>query len=404
MDLTADHNLIRRHNTALVLNTLRRQAPISRAELSAATGLNRSTISSIIKALLEDGLVVETTYQSDRIGRPGMQLELNPGGGFAIGLEIGVDFISVIAADFTAKTFWRHWESSDPDDGFLAIIQRAFDLTEMAFDAGREHGMNPLGIGIGLPGLVDCEKGILMFAPNLGWKEIPIKEPWEERFKLPVFVENEANAIALGEYYFGSANEAQTFLAINAGVGLGAGIMINGDIFRGSRGYAAEIGHVKLVPDGEPCNCGKRGCYETIIGPRAVVKRVKEELAQGAKSSILSEAGNDPEKINFEAVSDAAAAGDAVCLAALKEVGYNLGIVTANMVNVFNPELVILCGALSYAAEMLLPEVQKSVKENALELSQIGLEIIVSEFGPEAVVVGAVALVLDSIWREPAFA
>lgn len=348
--------------------------------------------------------MVETTYQSDRIGRPGMQLELNPGGGFAIGLEIGVDFISVIAADFTAKTFWRHWESSDPDDGFLAIIQRAFDLTEMAFDAGREHGMNPLGIGIGLPGLVDCEKGILMFAPNLGWKEIPIKEPWEERFKLPVFVENEANAIALGEYYFGSANEAQTFLAINAGVGLGAGIMINGDIFRGSRGYAAEIGHVKLVPDGEPCNCGKRGCYETIIGPRAVVKRVKEELAQGAKSSILSEAGNDPEKINFEAVSDAAAAGDAVCLAALKEVGYNLGIVTANMVNVFNPELVILCGALSYAAEMLLPEVQKSVKENALELSQIGLEIIVSEFGPEAVVVGAVALVLDSIWREPAFA
>jgi glucokinase-like ROK family protein len=403
MDLTADHNLVRRHNTALVLNTLRRQAPISRAELSAATGLNRSTISSIIRALLADGLVIETTYQSDRIGRPGMQLELNPLGGFAIGIEIGVDFISVIASDFTAKTFWRHWESSNPNDSQEVIIQRAFELTEMAFDAGRQGGMNPLGIGIGLPGLVDCEKGILMFAPNLGWMEIPIKECWEERFNLPVFVENEANAVAIGEYYFGSANEARTFLAINAGVGLGLGIMINGNLFRGSRGYAAEIGHVTLDPNGEQCRCGKRGCYETIIGPRAVVKWVKEELAQGAESSILTVAGNDPEKISFEAVADAAAEGDEVCLAALKEVGFNLGIVIANMVNVFNPELVILCGALSYAAELLLPAVQEGVHEHALELSQVGLEIIVSEFGPEAVVVGAVALVLDSIWREPAF-
>ena len=114
-------------------------------------------------------------------------------------------------------------------------------------------------------------------------------------------------------------------------------------------------------------------------------------------------AGNDPEKISFEAVADAAAEGDEVCLAALKEVGFNLGIVIANMVNVFNPELVILCGALSYAAELLLPAVQEGVHEHALELSQVGLEIIVSEFGPEAVVVGAVALVVDSIWREPAF-
>ena len=216
-------------------------------------------------------------------------------------------------------------------------------------------------------------------------------------------MENEANAVAIGEYYFGSANEAQTFLSVNAGVGLGSGIMIGGSLFRGSRGYAAEIGHVTLDPNGELCNCGKRGCYETIIGPRAVVKRVREELKQGVESSILAVVGNDPEKITFELVADVAADGDAVCLAALEEVGFNLGIVVANLVNVFNPELVILGGALSHASELLLPAVQKGVQENALELSQIGLEIKVSAFGPEAAVVGAVALVLDSIWREPAF-
>jgi glucokinase-like ROK family protein len=403
MYITADQRLVRRLNSSVVLNTLRKCAPLSRAELAAKTGLNRSTISSIIKSLLQQGLVQETKLQSDRMGRPGMMMQINPAGGFAVGIEIGVDYISAMVTDFVATLLWRQNIGIDVSDGQEAILARVLDVTDQAIAAGRSRGMQPLGIGIGVPGLVDLREGVLLNAPHLGWTNVPMRAIWSQRYQAPVFVENESNAAALGEYYFGAAQGVNNFVYISAGIGLGGGIIIGGKLFRGSHGYAAEIGHFTIDLHGEPCVCGKRGCLETFVNPIAVVERVKQTLSGGMVSTLLP---IDPQHIyplTFEMVIEAARKGDPISRKALEEVGENLAIGIGNLINILNPQMVVLGGALSLASDMLVPIVEKAVEKNSLAEPFHNAKIIPSAMGTDVCVMGTIALVLDDILREPAF-
>jgi len=398
---TADQGLIRKLNTAILMDVLRRFAPLSRAELAARTGLNRSSVSIIINSLIEEGLIQETDLQNSKIGRPGMLLELNPKGGFAIGLELGVDFISVILTDFIANLLWRERIASDPAEDQITIIDKATNLTQHALDYGLSQGLRPLGIGIGVPGLIDLRQGKLIFAPNLHWNNVPLRLIWSQRFNLPVFIENEANAAALGEYYFGAAQGVENFIYLSAGIGLGAGIVLDGKLFRGSHGYASEVGHMTVDPNGELCGCGKRGCWETQVGPRAVLRRVRATVESGVPSTLCDLVEGDLERISFESVVQAADQNDAVALRALQDVGVNLGVGVANLVNIFNPELIVLGGALNQASAILLPIVERLICENALKPACENVRVLASAHGIDACLMGAVALVLEDILREP---
>ena len=400
---TADQGFIRKLNTAVVLDILRRYAPLSRAELAARTGLNRGTVSIIVNNLIEEGFVQETDLQSSKIGRPGMLLMLNPKGGFAVGLEIGVDFISVILTDFVANVLWRSRVLSDPEEDQIRVIDHASDLTQQAIDVGVEQGLRPLGIGMGVPGLVDIRQGKLVFAPNLQWINVPLRLMWSQRFDQPIFIENEANAAALGEYYFGVARGVDNFIYLSTGIGLGGGVLIGGKLFRGSSGYAGEVGHMTVDSEGELCACGKRGCWETKVGPRAVLQRVRKILVNGPPSITNDLAGGDLDHITFDIVVQAARSGDPVALEALQDVGKYLGIGVANLVNIFNPELIVLGGALSLANDLLLPVIRGTVCESALRPPCENIHFEASAHGADACVMGAVALVLDDILREPMF-
>ncbi len=398
---TADILLVRRMNKALLLNQLRLAEPRSRAELAKRTGLTRSTVSSIIAELIAEGFVRETELQKDRVGRPGMQLELNPLGGAAVGVEAGVDFISVRLADFIARPLWTARIPIVAGSSQEAYLSRAEALVSQALAAADQYGLQPLGIGLGVPGLVDLRRGELRFAPNLGWRNVPLREMWTARFSLPIFVENEANAAALGEYYFGVARQVEDFIYLSAGVGLGGGIVLGGKLFRGFSGYAGEIGHMTIDPHGEACACGKRGCWETLVGPRAVIRALKTRM-EGSQAGLLHQwAGEDLERLTFEQVVAAGEAGDPVAKAALHKVGRSLGIGIANLVNAFNPQLVVLGGALSRASDLLFPVIRRSVAENSLPQPHDALCIAASAHGQDACTVGAVALVLDDILREP---
>jgi glucokinase-like ROK family protein len=401
---TADQSLIRKLNTAVVLDVLRRFAPLSRAELAAQTGLNRSTVSIIVNYLIEGGFVQETDLQTSRVGRPGMLLVLNPKGGCAVGVEIGVDFVSVILTDFIAQVLWRERVTLPAGASQITIIEQATDLTQKALERGAEQGLRPLGIGLGVPGLVDIHQGKLVFAPNLRWENVPLRLMFSQIFSLPVFVENEANAAALGEFYFGAARGVANFIYLSAGIGLGGGILIDGKLFRGSHGYAGEVGHMTVDPKGELCGCGKRGCWETQVGPRAVLRRVRRTISEGAPTLLTELVQNDFESISFEHVVQAAQAQDPVALRALKEVGKYLGIGVVNLVNIFNPELIVLGGALNLASPVLLPEIEGTICENALRPACEGLRIAASAHGVDACVMGAIALVIDDILREPMLA
>lgn len=398
---TADQNWVRRMNRSIILEVLRTHRTLSRAGLASETGLNPSTVSSIISRLLNENLVRETDLIQPATGRPGRLLELNPQGGCALGIEINVDYMSIALTDFTANILWRRRLPSNPENPHSVILDQAEGLIQEALNAGSRFSLRFLGIGVGVPGLVDLRSGDVKIAPNLKWYDLPIRAPLASRFDMPVYVENEANAAALGEYYFGVARQVENFIYLSAGIGLGSGIMIDGKLFRGSQGYASEVGHMTFDVNGELCGCGKHGCWETFVGPRAVERRVRNTLREGAESYLLELAGGKLDCINFEFVVQAAQKGDPVALAALHEVGYYLGLGVANLVNAFNPEMIVLGGALNLASPILLPVMEQTMFENALATNCEKVKIAASAHGTDACLMGTIALVLDDILREP---
>ncbi len=257
-----------------------------------------------------------------------------------------------------------------------------------------------LGIGVGMPGLVNIKKGELIFAPNLGWRDVPLRLMWNQRFRLPVYVDNEANLAALGEYSFGVARGVDHFIYLSSGIGLGGGVIVDGKLFRGGHGYAGEIGHIQRDPLGEMCACGRRGCWETQVGPQAVLRRVKAALSESPDGNLSCEAADDLNNLTFQKVVGAAANGDPLCRRAIEEVGKNLGLGIADLANLFNPELVVIGGLFGLARSILLPVIEKIVFSEALPPSVENMRITFSEREKDACVFGAVAVVLDDIIRE----
>jgi len=401
--VTADQNFVRRVNTRTVMDRIRLDAPLSRAEVSARTGLNRSTISSIVGELIQRGYLQETTLQDPKIGRPGMLLQFNPGGGCAVGIEIGVEFISIILTNFIAEVIWRERLVMSEEATQFEIIEQAEGLIDKAIGIGKNHNLSLLGIGIGVPGLVDQSQGKLVFAPNLKLGNMPLRLMWIQRYNTPVFIENEANSAALGEYFFGAAHGKDDFIYMSTGVGLGGGIMIGGQLFKGGNGYAGEIGHTTIYAGGEVCGCGSRGCWETFVGPRAIIRRICQTIAAGEASILPDMVEGDMHKLTIDLVVEAANRNDPVALKALHEVGVDLGVGISNLINIFNPELVIMGGALSLASPWLINAILEELHNSVLPPLLEKVSVIPSTLGLDSCVMGAIALVLDDVVRESLF-
>jgi glucokinase-like ROK family protein len=397
----SDQAFVREFNTSVVMDHLRLYAPISRAELAVHTGLNRSTITLIINELIDRGFVHETERQDARIGRPGMLLQFNPNGGFAIGVEIGVDFLSVILTNFVADVLWKRHETIAPGTDRIAMMELTENIIGQAFAYGKEINLRPLGIGVGIPGLVDASQGKLVFAPNLKWAEIPVRLIWMSRFNVPVFVENEANCAALGEYFYGVAHDTKDFIYLKTGVGLGCGIVVGGRLFKGTNGFAGEAGHITLYKGGEICGCGRRGCWETYISPPSIIHSVVSRINQGTASIISDLVRGDLSKVTLNTLVEAAELKDPVACSVFDETGEHLGIGIANLVNIFDPGLIVLGGALSLCGKWLVPVIHQVLQENVLPPLRDNVRVEITARGEDACTIGAAALVLDDLLREP---
>jgi len=406
---TGDQIWVRKRNLAIVLNYLwEAGGPISRAHLTEISGLNKSTVGSLLAQLQSWGLVRETGMSGQRPGRPGVLIDVNPDAGRLIGTEIGVGFISVVVTDMKANVLWRRKiETTDAgqrltDASQTEVLEQAEGLVQEAISQATSCDCRLFGIGLGVPGLVDHTTGTLLFAPNLRWSNVPLRELWGRRFGVPVVVENEANAAALGEQMLGVARQVDNFVYLSAGVGLGGGLVIGGKLYGGMGGFAGEVGHMTLEPEGPQCNCGNRGCWETLVGPTAIVRRVRQAAVEGRAQNLLALAGGDIDAIGMEHILQAAAQGEPAVLSALDEIGRYLGIGIANLINAFNPSLVVLGGVLSLAGPYILPRAQQEVDARALVAARQGVEITLSVFKFDACVMGGVALILRAILDNPA--
>jgi glucokinase-like ROK family protein len=405
---TGDQNWVREHNLSIVLNYIWEAGdPIARARLTEISGLNKSTIGSLLSQLQAWGFVRETGMSNAGLGRPGVMIDINPEAGRLIGIEIGVDFISVVLTDLKANMVWRDkldtngYHSAHKCDQAL-VLEQAERLIQEAVNHTQATGHRLLGIGVGVPGLVDHATGTLLFAPNLGWRDVPLRERWQ-RFGVPVIVENEANAAALGEHMLGVARRVDNFIYLSAGVGLGGGIVIDGKLYGGVGGYAGEIGHMTLVSDGPQCNCGNRGCWEKLIGPTAILERVQQAAGEGRTPELLAlpEINGDVKAIRMRHVLEAAERGEPVVLHVLDDAGRYLGIGIANLLNAFNPSLIVLGGVLSLAGPYILPRAQREVDVRALAAACAGVNLTLSAFKFDACVMGGVSLIVREILSNP---
>ena len=400
---TADQAFVRETNLSLVLKLIHNKTPISRAQIATITGLNKSTVSSLVDELINLGVVHETGSNTGGTGRPATLLEINPQVGSILGVELGVDFVSVAMTDILGNILWRRREDANPSDDPEKTINQTLQIVKDAMAAGKRKNSKFLGLGLSTPGTVDVEKGILIFAPNLHWHNVPFVKIFSEQTKLKVFVENDANAAAIAEHLFGTARQSQDFLFVFAGVGIGGGLFLNGRLYRGRNGYAGEIGHLPITaePSQTVCHCGNRGCWETYANQHSIIQRVQARLEVKRSSIIPKLMAEQSAALSIPLIKQAADAGDTEAIDSFHEAGRAMGQGFAGLSTIFNPEKIILGGPLSIAGKYLLPPIKETVNLHAFPEINKQVEIALSPFGPDASLVGAVAIVVDDLLSHP---
>jgi glucokinase-like ROK family protein len=263
------------------------------------------------------------------------------------------------------------------------------------------RGGSVLGLGLGVPGLVDVEQGWLLYAPNLGWSNVPLRRLLEAEFQFPVYVDNEANLAALGESYFGAGRSSDFVLYVSSGVGVGGGIVLNRRILAGVAGVAGEVGHMVIDPHGPRCGCGNAGCWETFINQAALYRRVRAAVEAGQPSSLVAATGGQCEQLTVGCIVDAARLGDAVALAALEDTARYVGLGLTNLINALNPHLVVLGGEMSRAGEFLIPAVKSLVRQRALPGSRDSVEIVIATHGSDGAAMGGIASIYRRVLSQP---
>jgi predicted NBD/HSP70 family sugar kinase len=390
----ADQRAVRKSNLSLVARRIAEAGALSRAQLAKLTGLNKTTVSSLVAELIERGVVTESGLaDGGGVGRPAQILELDDSRIAALGLEINVDYVAACVCDLRGSVRFR---TAVGHDNRTSSPTLAFELlAELVGEALSECdslGLTPIGAGISVPGTVEAETGTLIHAPNLGWDQLPVVECLREALGDPGFglrIGNDANLAALGELESGALRGIRHGLLIYGNVGIGGAVIVDGAIFPGSGGFAGEIGHFPVRPfDGERCRCGGRGCLETLAGQEAIACRVG---IQGTRNETSSPA---------ERVAEFARSGDARATRALDEVAEFLGICIAAAVSLVNPQRVVLAGALGTLAPWLLPGARAAVAQRTAVVPT-DVEIVGSELGDESAIRGGAALVLHGVLSDP---
>ena len=394
-----NRDLIKRINRNLALNLIKSREPVSRTQIARLSGLGLATVSGITAELIEIGLVREIGEGVSSGGRRPVLLGLNRQAGFVVGVKLMEHAVTSALTDLDAQVLHHRitpvkrpqgeWRA---DDVVCTLIQ-AIEMTIAEAGVDRQR---VLGIGIGMAGLVDSESGICRYSPFFGWRDTPLAEPITENLGLPVYLENDVNTLTIAEQWFGYGRGVDHFVVVTVGRGIGAGIVINGQFYRGAVGGAGEFGHITLVEGGSPCDCGKQGCLEALASDQAMVRQARAAMALG-EQTVLAEM----EALTLEAIVEAAEAGDGLARRLLADSGRWLGMGIAMIVNVLNPQLIIVGGEGVRAGEYRFGPMRTAIRNHAFNGLADDLQIVIELSGDETWARGAASLVLQQIYRSP---
>ncbi len=386
MSVSAPNSLRERHR-AQIVEFFRAAGTASRAEVGRSTGLSRTTVSTLVAEMQEDGTLVGQPSAPPGTGagsgRPAHRLMLNPARGNAIGVDFGHTHLRVAVADLAATILAERTVELDVDRAARAAVEMAGKLVAEVIEEAAIDRDRVVAVGLGMPGPIDFDSGIIGSSGILaGWEGLRPAELMEAALGVPVWVDNDANLGALGELTFGAAQGSRQLVYVKVSSGIGAGLVLDGRLYRGATGIAGEFGHVLVDPDGAICRCGNRGCLETVA-------------ATGPLRELLRPTYGDD--FGVADLVAQAAAGDAGCRRVLADAGRAIGLQLAGVCNVFNPDRIVIGGELSVAGDSLLDGIRDSLSRHAQPGAYAAAGLVAGVLGDRAEVLGAVALVTSGL-------
>jgi glucokinase-like ROK family protein len=383
-----------------VMRALRRQGRISRSEISNITGWSKAKASQEIRSLVDKGYLVEFGEGVSQGGRKPRLLRINNQLGYIAGIDIGATSMDIALADVTGLILQRR---SEPTDVHLSAETVFGRCTELLLELIQEQGGSPtqiLGIGVGVPGPVDFARGVLVAPPLMPeWENFLIRDFFKKTFQSAfVVVDNDVNIMALGEQRAGDGAGVDHFIFIKIGTGIGAGIISNGKIHRGSDGSAGDIGHICVDKEGPLCACGNRGCLEAMAAGPAIASKAMEAARNGSSPALSQIRESRGGIVRPEDVNAACREGDQAALDIIRDSGQMIGDVLASLVNFFNPSYIFIGGGIANFGNHLLVAIRRAVLHRSLPLATTHLSIKFSKMGSTAGVVGAISLALDYLF------
>lgn len=403
----SDRALMKQSNQHLVLHLIREHGPISRKAIAQLSGLSPASVSGISGEFIERGLVYEVG-EADGEGRAGRRevlLRLNSHAGYVVGIKLAVRAIECVLTDLDANVLHA---TNTPlpfiDQANLVpetfppekMIQATIEAVEGLLDLARIDAARLLGIGVGVNGIVDADKGVSRMAPHFGWRDVPLAAPLAAHFGIPVLLDNDVRTLTIAEQLFGAGRDVDHFIAVAVGQGIGTGVVSHGQVLRGASNGAGEFGHIVLQPDGPRCSCGKYGCVESLAAEPAILRQIREACAAGTPSALAT-----LQPLDLEAVARAADAGDELARSVLSTAGRWLGIGIASLVNIVNPELMIINGEAVCGGRWYLEPMEAALRAHVFDGMADSLRILTEPGGNELWARGAACVVLSVLFTPP---
>jgi len=381
-----NRDLIRGINRSILLNAIKQQGAISRADLAHIIGLSPATVTSITGDLIDEGLVFEKETGDSNGGRPPILLALNPRGGFVVGVKLMENHAVAALTDLNATVLVKE-TIEFADETLDTVIAALVALVNRLIRQGDIRKKQLLGVGLGLAGVVDSSQGILRQSPFFGWKDTPLRELLQTRLHVPVYIDNDVNTLTLGEKWQGNGLPVDNFVVITVGRGIGMGIVINGQIYRGMSGGAGEFGHIVVDPNGPLCDCGKHGCLESYLSDRALLATARKEVGADV--------------IDFDDLLQRANNGNAAAAMVLTRAGRLLGQEIANLVNILDPKLILISGEGVRMGEIFFSALRTAFKQNVMPGLVEDTEIRVIPWGDDVWARAAASVVIGELFNSP---
>lgn len=375
--------MVKRENKSIVLDTIKNKAPISRAKIATETGLNKGTVSSLVSDLIDDHLIYESGPGKSSGGRRPVMLLFNQSAGYSIGIDIGVNYLLGVLTNLEGEI---HQEKIIEFSNLALedIQEKLFETIDYLISSAPENPYGIVGIGVGVPGTVD-KNGVVLLAPNLNWENIDLKAILTDKYQIPIIIENEANAGAYGEKKFGVGKDNKNIIYVSAGIGIGVGLILNDSLYKGNNGFSGEFGHMTIEIDGKKCRCGNEGCWELYASEQALINKAEQlgiklpANGEFALQNLLMLAEDD----------------NANAITLFSQIGDYLGVGINNIINIFNPQQVIIGNRMATSQKWIENSLKKRLNQ-ALWFQKSDLQINFSELTTLSAALGVAAFSIEN--------